>query len=60
MHRTADAYWRDHFDCGLYIYNTPEQRRYRYERRIALLGFFCRTEGEVLLLSQPEDTWVGL
>ena len=60
MYRTDDPYWKDHFDCGIYIYYSPESKLYRFSRKIALLEFFCRTEGDVLKLSQPEDEWVGL
>ncbi|HEY3282577.1 MAG TPA: cellulase family glycosylhydrolase [Armatimonadota bacterium] len=60
MYRTNDPYWRDHFDCGLYIWYSPEQRLYRFRRKIALMRFFCANEGEVLDLPQPEDAWVGL
>lgn len=60
MYRTDDPYWKTHFDCGLYIWYSPEQRLYRFGRKIALMEFFCRTEGDVLDLSQPEDEWVGL
>ena len=60
MYRTDDPYWKDHFDCGIYIYYSPESKLYRFSRKIELMEFFCRTEGDVLKLSQPEDEWVGL
>jgi hypothetical protein len=58
MYRTDDPYWKDHFDCGIYIYYSPESRLCRFSRKIALMEFFCRNEGDVLKLSQPEDEWV--
>jgi endoglucanase len=60
MYRTSESYWKTHFDCGLYIYNTVEEKLFRFEPKIALLEFFCRTEGDVLQLSQPEDGWIGV
>ncbi|MFC1718263.1 glycoside hydrolase family 5 protein [Candidatus Poribacteria bacterium] len=60
MYRTDDPYWKDHFDCGIYIYYSPDEKLYRFNRKIALMEFFCRTDGEVLDLPQPEDEWVGV
>jgi aryl-phospho-beta-D-glucosidase BglC (GH1 family) len=60
MFRTSDPYWQTHFDCGLYIYFSPEQKLHRFERKIALLRFFCATEGDVLRLDPPEDEWIGV
>jgi len=60
MYRTDDPYWKEHFDCGIYIYYSPEKKLYRFGRKIALMEFFCRTEGEILELSQPEDEWIGI
>jgi len=60
LYRTSEAYWRTHFDCGLYIDYTPEDRILRFERKIDLMSFFCRTEGLVLEVNQPQDAMVGL
>lgn len=60
MYRTDDPYWKEHFDCGLYIWYSPERRLYRFGRKIALMEVFCRLEGEVLCLTQPADGWVGV
>jgi endoglucanase len=60
MFRTADPYWTEHFDCGLYIVHSPQDRVYCFRRKIALLEFFCRTEGDVLRYTHPSDDFVGL
>lgn len=60
MYRTSDEYWKTHFDCNLYIAYTPEKLLRRFARKIALVEFFCRTEGEVLAVPQPADEWVGV
>ena len=60
MYRTDDPYWKTHFDCGIYSYHVPDKQLYRFDRKIALIGYFCRNEGDVLNVSQPADDWVGL
>lgn len=60
MYRTRDPYWKTHFDCGVYIYYSPDGQLFRFGRKIALMEFFCRTEGDVLSLAQPADEWVGI
>jgi len=60
MYRTSDDYWKTHFDCNLYIYHVPDQQLFRFDRKIALIEYFCRNEGDVLKVAQPDDEWVGL
>lgn len=60
MYRTSDPYWQNHFDCGLYIWYSPEKRLYRFGRKIALIEFFCRSEGEVLAIPSPNDENIGI
>ncbi|MHB9032038.1 MAG: glycoside hydrolase family 5 protein [Anaerolineae bacterium] len=60
MYRTNEAWWRSHFDCGIYISYPPEDQLFRYGRKIALLRFFCSLEGTVLRLEQPADGWLGI
>ena len=60
MYRTSETYWRTHFDCNLYIACTPEKLLRRFARKIALVEFFARTEGDVLAIAQPDDEWIGV
>ncbi len=55
MWRESRPYWKNHFDCNLFIYYIPEGRLYRFERKINFIRFFLEKEGEVLALRQPED-----
>lgn len=60
MFRTSDPYWQTHFDCCLYIDYAPEGRLHRFQPKIELIRFFCRTVADVLRLRQPQDEWVGV
>lgn len=60
MYRTEEEYWKTHFDCGMFIAFHPTNTIYRFGKKIALIEFFCRTEGEVLSLEQPTDEFIGL
>jgi hypothetical protein len=59
--RTSEPYWREHFDCNLYIWYTPEQRLITYRSKVALLEHFARETGRVLDLPAPPEgrllTW---
>jgi endoglucanase len=60
MYRTSDPHCQSHFDCCLYIDYSPESRLYRFGRKLDLIRFFCRTDGDVLELHQPDGEWVGV
>lgn len=55
MWRESKPYWRNHFDCNLFIYYLPENKLLRFERKINFLRFFLEKEGEVLSVEQPSD-----
>jgi len=55
MGRESKPYWRNHFDCNLFIYYIPEKKLLRFDRKINFLRFFLEKEGEVLSLDQPSD-----
>jgi len=55
LRREFKPYWKTHFDCNLFIYFEPEQKLYRFDRKVNLLRFFLETRGYVLDLDQPED-----
>ncbi len=55
LRRESKPYWKTHFDCNLFIYFEPEEKLYRFDRKINLLRFFLETRGYVLDLDQPED-----
>lgn len=60
MWRTTDPYWKDHFDCCLYVDYAPEGLLRRNRRKISLLEMVCRAEGETLRLHQPQDQMLGV
>gem|GEM_PF-1014228 len=53
IHR--DPFWKEHFDCNCYILYPPEDKLYRFDRKVALVRFFAQAEGDVLDPLQPED-----
>jgi endoglucanase len=55
MWRESKPYWKNHFDCNLFIYYIPEERLYCFTRKINFIRFFLEKEGEVLVIRQPKD-----
>jgi len=55
IRRESKPYWKSHFDCNLFIYYIPEERLYRFERKINLIRFFLEKDGDVLAVCQPAD-----
>jgi endoglucanase len=60
IRRESEPYWKEHFDCNLYVYYIPEERLYSFDRKINFLRFFLETEGQVLKIEQPDDQDVTL
>jgi 3-dehydroquinate dehydratase len=53
--RTSNPYYREHFDCNLYIRYTPTNELYAYTRKINLMEALAQTDGEVLDVTQFKD-----
>lgn len=60
MWRTTDPYWKEHFDCCMYVDYAPEKLLLRHRRKIALLEMVCRAEGDTLRLHPPADQNLGV
>jgi aryl-phospho-beta-D-glucosidase BglC (GH1 family) len=58
MFRTVEPYWREHFDCNLYVYDQPGDTLRALDRKVSLLSELMRLKGDVLDLAQPSDEMV--
>jgi hypothetical protein len=56
MFRTAEEYWRSHFDCNLYVFDAVNRRLRAMDRKVSLLGDLMRLRGTVLRHDEPEDS----
>lgn len=55
MMRADEPYWREHWDCNLFVYDRVEDRLKRFDRKVDLLGDLLELRGEVLAHEQPAD-----
>ena len=51
-------YWQEHFDCGMYIYDSPHQRVRCFDRKVSLMSDLMKLRGSVLDVPQPADEWI--
>ena len=55
MFRTVEAYWREHFDCSLFVHDAASGALRRFDRKVSLLSDLMRLRGTALAVDQPAD-----
>lgn len=60
LFRTVEPYWRDHFDCSLFIRDAATGALRRLDRKVALLSDLLRLRGSVLAVDPPADEMVAV
>jgi hypothetical protein len=60
MFRTPEPYWKNHFDCNMYIYESDTNKLRPFDRKVSLLGDLFKLRGKVISLKQPADEWLTI
>lgn len=60
MFRTVEPYWREHFDCNLFIFDTVNDKLYTFDRKVSLLSDLMKLRGEALRHDQPAEEDLSL
>ena len=55
MFRTIEPYWMSHFDCNMFIYETPHNRLRAFDRKVSLLSDLMKLDGQVLRHADSDD-----
>ncbi len=58
MFRTPEPYWKDHFDCNMFIYESDTNKLRPFDRKVSLLGDLFKLRGAVISVKQPQDEWM--
>jgi len=58
MFRTPEPYWRDHFDCNMFIRDVVNNRLRKFGPKVSLLSDLMKLKGSFIPVEQPQDQWV--
>ncbi len=55
MFRTPERYWKNHFDCNMFIHESDTGVLRTNHRKVDLLGDLMKLRGQTLAIPEPED-----